>query len=255
MAGAWTSTAADRRTDARARSCTSTAVRSGIQGPGMPAACAERGCVSSASAAQGTAAAAPTRPIGCRRGRGCDRSARCPGRGSYRVLAGRVAGPAPAACAPERFPGRAHRWGRSVPGRGPRLVRGHGARERGGVPGHPRRPGEQRPLRGRDWPKWRDVTGAEIAEAFGGLIDDVDRGSLTGEFAEFVAAASRGGAREYWGWVDDDWAFTGDWGSTWAIGVPVHHAGRSRQDGAVRPRRVAVRPHPTACRHLPSTAT
>ena len=47
----------------------------------------------------------------------------------------------------------------------------------------------------RAWPVWRDVTGEEIAEAFGGLIDDVDRGSLTGEFAEAVAASTREGLR------------------------------------------------------------
>jgi pimeloyl-ACP methyl ester carboxylesterase len=76
----------------------------------------------------------------------------------------------------------------------------------------------------RDWPTWREVTGADIAEAFGGLIDHVDRGSLTGEFAEAVAAGTREGLREsYWGWVDDDWAFTRPWGfDLAAITVPVH---------------------------------
>ncbi len=76
----------------------------------------------------------------------------------------------------------------------------------------------------RDWPKYRDVTGPEVAEALGGLIDDVDRGSLTGEFAEFLAAGSREGLREgYWGWVDDDWAFTKAWGfDLGAIKAPVH---------------------------------
>jgi pimeloyl-ACP methyl ester carboxylesterase len=76
----------------------------------------------------------------------------------------------------------------------------------------------------RDWPKWREVTGAEIADTFGGLIDDVDRGSLTGEFAEYVAAGTREGLREgYWGWVDDDWAFTKPWGfDLETISVPVH---------------------------------
>jgi pimeloyl-ACP methyl ester carboxylesterase len=76
----------------------------------------------------------------------------------------------------------------------------------------------------RDWPKWRDVTGEEIADTFGGLIDEVDRGSLTGDFAEYVAAGTREGLREgYWGWVDDDWAFTKPWGFDLAtITVPVH---------------------------------
>jgi pimeloyl-ACP methyl ester carboxylesterase len=52
----------------------------------------------------------------------------------------------------------------------------------------------------------------------------VDRGSLTGEFAEYLAASSREGLREsYWGWVDDDWAFTKPWGLDLAtITAPVH---------------------------------
>jgi pimeloyl-ACP methyl ester carboxylesterase len=56
------------------------------------------------------------------------------------------------------------------------------------------------------------------------LIDHVDRGSLTGEFAEHLAASSREALREsYWGWVDDDWAFTKPWGfDLAAISVPVH---------------------------------
>jgi pimeloyl-ACP methyl ester carboxylesterase len=76
----------------------------------------------------------------------------------------------------------------------------------------------------RDGPVWAAITGAEVAEQFGGLIDDVDRGSLTGEFAEFVAASTREGLREgFWGWIDDDWAFTRDWGfDLGAISVPVH---------------------------------
>jgi pimeloyl-ACP methyl ester carboxylesterase len=76
----------------------------------------------------------------------------------------------------------------------------------------------------RDWPKWRAVTGADIADAFGGLVDEVDRESLTGEFAEYVAAGIREGLREgYWGWVDDDWAFMKPWGfDLGAIRVPVH---------------------------------
>lgn len=76
----------------------------------------------------------------------------------------------------------------------------------------------------RLYPIWREVTGAEIADTFGGLIDEVDRGSLTGEFAEYTAAATREGLREsYWGWVDDDWAFTKAWGfDLETISVPVH---------------------------------
>jgi pimeloyl-ACP methyl ester carboxylesterase len=76
----------------------------------------------------------------------------------------------------------------------------------------------------RAWPLWRTVTGPDVAEAFGGLIDDVDRGSLTGEFAEEVAASTREGLRNgYWGWFDDDMAFSRAWGfELEAMQVPVH---------------------------------
>jgi pimeloyl-ACP methyl ester carboxylesterase len=76
----------------------------------------------------------------------------------------------------------------------------------------------------RDWPKWRAVTGAEIAETFGGLVDEVDRGALTGDFAEYTAASTREGLREsYWGWVDDDHAFIKPWGfDLGSLRMPVH---------------------------------
>lgn len=76
----------------------------------------------------------------------------------------------------------------------------------------------------RDWPKWRAVTADEIADTFGGLVDEVDRGALTGPFAEYVAANTREGLREsYWGWVDDDLAFVKPWGFDLAsLTVPVH---------------------------------
>jgi pimeloyl-ACP methyl ester carboxylesterase len=67
------------------------------------------------------------------------------------------------------------------------------------------------------------VTGGEVADAFGGLIGDVDRASLTGEFAEYVAASVRR-AVSYgiWGWFDDDMAFVRDWGfQLGRIEVPV----------------------------------
>lgn len=76
----------------------------------------------------------------------------------------------------------------------------------------------------RAWPVWRNVTADEIAEAFGGLIDHVDRGSLTGAFAEEVAASTREGLRKsYWGWFDDDMAFSRSWGFDLELmRVPVH---------------------------------
>jgi pimeloyl-ACP methyl ester carboxylesterase len=57
------------------------------------------------------------------------------------------------------------------------------------------------------------ITGAEIAASLGGLVADVDRDALTGEFAETLArmfrrAVSQGIA----GWLDDDLAFVKSWG-------------------------------------------
>jgi pimeloyl-ACP methyl ester carboxylesterase len=63
------------------------------------------------------------------------------------------------------------------------------------------------------WPTFRDVTPEAIAEAFGDLVDDVDRGAVTGEFAAFLAANMHEGLREsHDGWFDDDIAFIRPWG-------------------------------------------
>ncbi|PZR60237.1 MAG: alpha/beta hydrolase [Chloroflexi bacterium] len=76
----------------------------------------------------------------------------------------------------------------------------------------------------RAWPEFRAVTGEQLAAAFGDLIDDVDRASLSGEFPAWLAASMRAALREhYWGWFDDDLAFARPWG--FALGqlrVPVH---------------------------------
>jgi pimeloyl-ACP methyl ester carboxylesterase len=76
----------------------------------------------------------------------------------------------------------------------------------------------------RNWPIFRDVTAEQVAEAFGDLVDAVDRGSLTGEFADYVAACFREALREsYWGWFDDDMAMVRPWGfDLGSIRVPVH---------------------------------
>jgi pimeloyl-ACP methyl ester carboxylesterase len=57
------------------------------------------------------------------------------------------------------------------------------------------------------------VTPTEVADSFGSLIDDVDRGSLTGELADYVAGLFREAFRTgYWGIFDDDIAFSTPWG-------------------------------------------
>lgn len=69
------------------------------------------------------------------------------------------------------------------------------------------------PFKERVAPQLRVVTPDEVADAFGDLIDDVDRGSLTGEFATWVADGFHEGLRlGYWGWFDDDLAFVKPWG-------------------------------------------
>ena len=59
-----------------------------------------------------------------------------------------------------------------------------------------------------------EVTSAEhLLKAFGDLVSDVDRDALSGEFAEHMLANERLAlAGGYWGWFDDDLAFTLDWG-------------------------------------------
>jgi pimeloyl-ACP methyl ester carboxylesterase len=76
----------------------------------------------------------------------------------------------------------------------------------------------------RAWPVYRAITGEEVAQALGDLVDDVDRGSIRGDFAEWLAAIMREGLREgYWGWFDDDMAFTRPWGfDIGSIAAPVH---------------------------------
>lgn len=65
----------------------------------------------------------------------------------------------------------------------------------------------------REAPALRVVTPEKVADAFGDLIDDVDRASLTGEFAGWAADLFHEALRlGYWGWFDDDMAFINPWG-------------------------------------------
>jgi pimeloyl-ACP methyl ester carboxylesterase len=57
------------------------------------------------------------------------------------------------------------------------------------------------------------VSGADVAQALGGLVIAADQAVLTGEFADHVAASLRAGVSTgIAGWRDDDLAFTKDWG-------------------------------------------
>lgn len=57
------------------------------------------------------------------------------------------------------------------------------------------------------------VTGTDVANELGGLIPEVDKASLTGEFAEWMAACFRKSVvQSIRGWLDDDLAFTKPWG-------------------------------------------
>ena len=59
----------------------------------------------------------------------------------------------------------------------------------------------------------RDVTAAQIVEAFGGLVTAPDKAALTGEFADYSARSMRAAvANGIAGWRDDDLAFVADWG-------------------------------------------
>lgn len=59
----------------------------------------------------------------------------------------------------------------------------------------------------------KNVTGAEIKEAFGGLIGDADKAVIEGDYADQMAATMRSGlAVSFDGWIDDDLAFIRPWG-------------------------------------------
>ena len=67
------------------------------------------------------------------------------------------------------------------------------------------------------------ITPADVADSLGDLIPEVDRASLTGDFAASVAASLRASVSSgIWGWFDDDIAFVTPWGfDLAAIRVPV----------------------------------
>ena len=71
---------------------------------------------------------------------------------------------------------------------------------------------------------FKNVTGDQIREAFGGLIGDADKAVLEGAYAEESATTMRKGlAVSFDGWIDDDIAFIQPWGfDLGAISQPVH---------------------------------
>jgi pimeloyl-ACP methyl ester carboxylesterase len=57
------------------------------------------------------------------------------------------------------------------------------------------------------------ASASDLHEEFGDLLSDVDRGVMTGQFAEYEAESSRVGmAHGVWGWLDDDLELVHDWG-------------------------------------------
>jgi pimeloyl-ACP methyl ester carboxylesterase len=67
------------------------------------------------------------------------------------------------------------------------------------------------------------VTGDQIIEAFGDLVDDVDKSALSSQLGAFLADNIHEALRNgFWGWFDDDIAFINDWGFDLSrIKVPV----------------------------------
>ena len=72
-------------------------------------------------------------------------------------------------------------------------------------------------------PEIAAITGAEVVAMLDGLVDDVDRAALTGEFAEVMAEDFRRGvSTSVAGWHDDALAFARPWGFDLGdITVPV----------------------------------
>jgi pimeloyl-ACP methyl ester carboxylesterase len=69
----------------------------------------------------------------------------------------------------------------------------------------------------------KDVQGADVAATLGGLVSEVDRGAITGDYADFMASSFRRAVSTgIAGWRDDDVAFVTPWGFDLAsITTPV----------------------------------
>lgn len=80
-----------------------------------------------------------------------------------------------------------------------------------------------RPYLARYVQRFADVTSDDVAASLAGLVSDVDRTALTGEFADMAARSFRRSAVDgVDGWIDDDLAFVKPWGfDVEEIDVPV----------------------------------
>jgi pimeloyl-ACP methyl ester carboxylesterase len=68
----------------------------------------------------------------------------------------------------------------------------------------------------------RDITGEQMIAGLGELASPTDRSVLTGEFADYMAAAFRAALSSgIAGWRDDDLAFVAEWGFALGTGAPV----------------------------------
>ena len=98
-----------------------------------------------------------------------------------------------------------------------------------------------------------NVTGDQIISALGDVVDDVDKVALRGQFGAFLAESSREAVRNgFWGWFDDDIAFTRDWGfdlSKIKVHVTVWQGTKDRMVPLTHGRWLAERV-PGACAHM-----
>ena len=85
-------------------------------------------------------------------------------------------------------------------------------------------PNELRSFLERTAPGFAQITGDQIISALGDLVGDVDKAALSGELGAFLAENFREALRNgFWGWFDDDLAFTREWGIDLSrIKVPVN---------------------------------
>ncbi|WP_146207287.1 alpha/beta fold hydrolase [Nocardioides silvaticus] len=75
----------------------------------------------------------------------------------------------------------------------------------------------------RQRPELLDTGVDDVIRALDTLLPDVDRAVLTGEVGSELLESLQGGVQELYGWLDDDLAFTKDWGfAVDEIAVPTY---------------------------------